>query len=84
MSAAEQDRIFTKAGAEAIRLGADMAQVVNARSGMYTAEGRSLTRTAARTRGRRGVRLMPAQIIREAKGDRAVVQRLLKVHGYIS
>lgn len=35
---AEQDRIFTKAGAEAIRLGADPAQVVNARAGMSTAQ----------------------------------------------
>ena len=35
---AEQDRIFTKAGAEAIRMGADPAQVVNARSGMTTAQ----------------------------------------------
>jgi len=33
LSAAEQDRIFTKAGAEAIRLGADPIQVVGARRG---------------------------------------------------
>lgn len=31
LTAAEQDRIFTKAGAEAIRSGADIGQVVNAR-----------------------------------------------------
>lgn len=43
LSAAEQDRIFTKAGAEAIRNGADISQVVSARSGMTTAAGR-LTR----------------------------------------
>lgn len=35
---AEQERIFTKAGAEAIRMGADPVQVVNARSGMTTAQ----------------------------------------------
>jgi hypothetical protein len=35
---AEQDRIFTAAGAQAIRDGADMASVVNARRGMHTAE----------------------------------------------
>ena len=35
---AEQDRIFSKAGAEAIRMGADPVQVVNARSGMTTAQ----------------------------------------------
>lgn len=35
LTGAEQDRIFTKAGARAIRDGADMGQVVNARRGMY-------------------------------------------------
>ena len=39
LSEAEQDRIFTKAGAEAIRNGADISQVVNARRGMYTTTG---------------------------------------------
>lgn len=34
----EQDRVFTSAGAEAIRLGADPTQVVNARRGMRTAQ----------------------------------------------
>jgi hypothetical protein len=33
MTREEQDRVFTKAGAESIRLGADMNQVVNARRG---------------------------------------------------
>jgi hypothetical protein len=33
----EQDRIFTAAGAQAIRDGADMGQIVNARRGMRTA-----------------------------------------------
>lgn len=33
MSEADQNKYFTKAGAEAIRLGSDMAQVVNARRG---------------------------------------------------
>lgn len=33
LSAADQERYFTKAGAEAIRLGSDIAQVVNARRG---------------------------------------------------
>lgn len=37
LSAEEQDRIFTKAGAQAIRDGADIGQVVNARRGMTTA-----------------------------------------------
>ena len=55
LSRAEQDRVFTGAGARAIREGADMAQVVNARRGMYTttAYGRVLraTREGATTRG---------------------------------
>ncbi len=38
LSVAEQDRVFTKAGAEAVRLGADISQVVNARRGMNTAQ----------------------------------------------
>lgn len=38
LSRPEQDRIFTTAGAQAIRLGADPGQVVNARRGMNTAQ----------------------------------------------
>ena len=55
LSRAEQDRVFTAAGARAIREGADMGQVVNARRGMYTttAYGRVLraTREGTTTRG---------------------------------
>lgn len=39
LSAAQQDKTFTKSGAEAIRDGADIYQVVNARRGMTTAAG---------------------------------------------
>lgn len=52
LTEAEQDRAFTKAGAEAIRAGADVGQVVNARRGMYTAQGRLLTREGTTKRGR--------------------------------
>lgn len=38
LSKAEQDRIFTKAGADAIRAGADIGRVVNARRGMSKAQ----------------------------------------------
>ena len=38
LSETEQNRIFTKAGAQAIRDGANIAQVVNARRGMRTAQ----------------------------------------------
>src|SRR5688500_1052764 len=67
LSVAEQDKAFTKAGAEAIREGADMNQVINARRGMHEAtDGRLYTTEAA---GRRP-RLMPEQVLREANGDR--------------
>jgi hypothetical protein len=47
LSRAEQDRVFGAAGARAIREGADMAQVVNARRGMttMTAYGRRVQAT---------------------------------------
>ncbi|MEU9405042.1 hypothetical protein AB0E08_04940 [Streptomyces sp. NPDC048281] len=47
LSRAEQDRVFGVAGARAIREGADMAQVVNARRGMttMTAYGRDVLAT---------------------------------------
>lgn len=77
---AEQDRVFGVAGAEAIRAGADIAGVVNARRGMYTAGGRLYTREAA-TRRRR--RLMPEEIFRNATG-RDDALRLLRIHGFIS
>ena len=55
LSHAAQDRIFTAAGARAIREGGDIGQVVNARRGMYTttAYGRTLqaTREGATRRG---------------------------------
>lgn len=56
LSAAEQNRIFTVAGAQAIRDGADIMSVVNARRGMYTASayGRGLQATREGTT-RRGL-----------------------------
>jgi hypothetical protein len=55
-----------------------MAKVVNARRGMYTADGRQFTRESA---GRRP-RIMPEQIYRDAR-DREDAIRLLRLHGYI-
>lgn len=73
LSRAEQDRTFTAAGAEAIRDGADMGRVVNARrnGGVRTA-----------LRGRRGARPMPEHIYAMA-ADRADAIRLLKLAGFI-
>lgn len=47
----EQDRVFTKAGAESIRLGADPISVVNARRGMFRNQqpGSMVSRAARRT-----------------------------------
>lgn len=42
LSPSEQDRIFTKTGAQAVRDGSDLHQVVNARRGMNTAQPRSV------------------------------------------
>ncbi|MET0426268.1 MAG: hypothetical protein ABW046_20535 [Actinoplanes sp.] len=58
LSPAEQDRVFTKAGAEAIRLGADIGQVVNARrgaAGLTTAGARLTAAEAKMLRGGRDV-----------------------------
>jgi hypothetical protein len=47
MTEAEQERVFTRAGAQAIRDGSDIAQVVNARRGMSTAGTGRLARNEA-------------------------------------
>lgn len=76
---AGQDELLGKEGAEAVRNGADIAKVVNARRGMFTADGKLYTREAA---GRRP-RLMPEQIFRDARNrDDAI--RLLHLHGFIT
>lgn len=85
----EQDKTFGKAGAEAIREGADISRVVNARRGMTRAQvyGRDVRVTTTGTRGRRstnGPRLMPEAIFQLAGDNRAEAIRLLRVHGYIT
>lgn len=84
----EQDKFFTKAGAEAIRLGADPAQVVNARrkGAVYVAGTREFTREGVvrKRKGKtRALRITPAQILREAGDDRDEAVRLLKLHRYL-
>lgn len=81
LSRAEQDRTFTRAGADAIRDGADMGQVVNARRGM-TAAGTTTESTTRRGVARPG-RLMPEEIYRRSLGDRAEAVRLLRLNGYL-
>lgn len=93
---AEQDRIFTQAGAQAIRHGADIGQVVNARRGMSRAQvgGRQVlvssegtTRHGLAYRGHTGrnmsQRLMPETIFDIAGDDRAEAIRLLRLAGFI-
>jgi hypothetical protein len=93
-----QDRYFTKAGAQAIRDGADIGQVVNARRGMakgqlfgreafHTFEGvtrRGQFRRRANAAGKRlPARLMPESIYALAE-DRDDALRLLALYGYIT
>lgn len=80
LTSSEQAKVFTKAGAEAIRDGADIGRVVNARRGMTaagTSEGATWSPAA-----RRGARLMPEQIYRQAT-TRAEARNLLVAHGYL-
>lgn len=77
----QQDAAFGKAGAQAIRDGADIGKVVNSRSGVYVAGDRILTHSGIKDR-HGGVRLMPEQIYRDAV-DRADAIRLLKRFGYL-
>ncbi|RSN65426.1 hypothetical protein DMH01_03350 [Amycolatopsis sp. WAC 04182] len=86
----EQGRVkgLSKADEQAIKAGADMAQVVNAHKDMYVAGVRKLTRTGITRRGTAGrrlagrARLMPEQIYREATSREEAV-KLLRQHGYI-
>nr|DAL17238.1 MAG TPA_asm: minor capsid protein [Caudoviricetes sp.] len=88
LTEAEQDRIFGKDRAQAIRDGADIFQVVNSKKGM-TPNG--LFTTAGTTRrGYAGQILKPGQrratpelIYRWAGGSKSKAQELLREHGYI-
>lgn len=82
LSDAEQDRLYTKAGAQAIRDGADLFQVVNSRRGMkpgglVTTEGTSRRGNF----GRKG-RLTPEGIYSQNL-SRAETLKLLESNGYI-
>jgi hypothetical protein len=89
LSPAEQDKKFTKAGAEAIRLGADMNQVVNARRGVShagvsadgTHRGQKLlngfTTEGVTKRGLYGVTQSKFKKTPESRYTRAVTARLM-------
>lgn len=88
LSREQQDQLLGKAGAEAVRDGADMNQVVNARRGMTeagtTTEGTTARGFASRRLASTGmtVRFTPERIYREAI-SRTDALRLLRLHGYI-
>ncbi len=84
MSREEQDKVFGKAGAESIRLGADIGQVVNARRGkMTTAAGRLITTEGTTVRGIAGKRLgdfkkQPGERYRRSQNIRPMPEELIK------
>lgn len=74
LSEAEQSRVFTKAGAEAIRSGADISQIVTARRGATGIQyGNGIGRG---TRANSGRRMLPTQIGRNADGS--------PIYGYVT
>jgi hypothetical protein len=86
-----QVRGLSRAQTEAVRLGADVSQVVNARRGMSTVGGRQITTEGTTRRGLAGqrmraaglrVRPTPEQILADAtSADDAI--RALHTYGYI-
>lgn len=88
MSEAEQNRGFTNAGAQAIRDGADMYQVVNARRGMkyrgaFTSEGTSKHGWAGQIL-RRGQKRMTPETIYRLNPNREQAVEALRAQGYIT
>lgn len=88
MSEAEQNRVFTNAGAQAIRDGADMYQVVNARRGMkyrgaFTTEGTSKHGWAGQIL-RRGQKRMTPETIYLLNPNREQAVEALRAQGYIT
>lgn len=88
MSEAEQNRVFTNAGARAIRDGADMYQVVNARRGMkyrgaFTSEGVSKHGWAGQIL-RRGQKRMTPETIYRLNPNREQAVEALRAQGYIT
>lgn len=96
LSPAQQDARFGKADAQAIRDGADINQVVNARRGLYqtkvfgrdvqaTTEGMSRRGVAGQrlAGSTKGLRLTVGQIYTDAAGDRDLAISLLRRYAYL-
>lgn len=75
----------SRGAAEAVRLGGDLSQVVNAQSGMYVADGRKFTTTGTTRRGRaKGLqRPTPAQLFKDFGDDRSGLVAALSRFGYL-
>jgi len=73
---------LTQAQRRAMEDGSDLAQVVNSRRGMSTADARTTSEGATRRRGQ-PARLTPEGIYREAGDDRARAIELLRSNGYL-
>lgn len=85
MSAEEQNARFGVRNAEAIRSGADMSQVVNARRGAMSAAGRWTTTQGATSRGLAGKRMgelakQPDRRYRRARLERPTAGQLIAEH----
>jgi len=96
LSPAQQDKRFGAADAQAIREGADINRVVNARRGLYqtrvfgrdveaTSEGMSRRGLAGQrlAGATKGLRLTVRQIYADAAGDRDLTISLLRRYGYL-
>lgn len=83
LSEAEQDRVYTKAGAQAIRDGGDLFQVVNSRRGMKPGGLTTTEGTSKRGNfGRNGPRLTPEAIYGKGLSREATLAELER-YGYI-
>lgn len=82
MSEQEQAKAFTVGGADAIRLGANPGQVINARRGMQTAGGKLITTEGTTVRGVAGRRLgnykrLPGERYRRSQTVRPMPEQLI-------
>lgn len=99
LSAKDQDKVFTKSGAAAIRAGADISQVVNSKRGMSDA-AQAFTRMGTTQRSKtmqyyygqskqavkgkpRIARLSVPEIIKRTQGDQQRRVEMLYRYGYI-
>lgn len=86
LSPAEQERIFTKAGAQAVRDGADVGQVVNARRDMYQAQNFGMNNNGiyvATNRSRDGLLFTTEGTTTRGQGFRSLNERFIDPDGAV-